>query len=275
VPTARRPIYVRAIVGTALAAFLLGGAATWLLVRSDGFMGRPVDPAIETAPLETAAPAVSDATPGAPQAPLDDRIAAMEERLARLDLQASAAAGNVSRAESLLIAFASRRAIERGAPLGFLEDQLRLRFSEARPNAVETVIASARDPVTLDQLLVRLDGISSRLTSPPRQGPAGWLSRELGDLFVIRRRDAPSPAPERRLERARLFLESGRAGAAAAEIRHLPEVEGSAEWIEAAQRYSDTQRALELLELTAILEPRELRNAEGEPVTEPSAAAPR
>ena len=281
----RRPSLFRIIVGTALAAFLLGGAIAWLLLsRENGFLGfggseaEVVEPSAEPgpAPDTAAAPPAVEASP-APAQPgsVAERIAAMEQRLARLDFQASAAAGNASRAESLLIAFASRRAIERGSPLGYLEDQLRLRFGEARPNAVDTVIATGRDPVTLDQLLTRLDGLAPRLSGAPRQGAFGWLRRELGDLFVVRRVDAPSPAPERRLERARLFLESGRAGAAAAEIRNLPNAEVAADWIADAERYSSAQRALELLELTAILDPSELRDAEGGRVTQPSAAAAR
>ncbi|MCH2487070.1 MAG: hypothetical protein MK010_04920, partial [Erythrobacter sp.] len=56
------------------------------------------------------------------QGGIDQRLAAAEQRLARLDLQAQATAGNTARAEGLLIAFATRRAIEKGAELGFLAD---------------------------------------------------------------------------------------------------------------------------------------------------------
>jgi hypothetical protein len=285
---ASRPSLIRIIAGTALAAFLLGGVAAWVMISpgGSGFLGlgggdsAVIEPAPARAPNAAPAGAESaaeEATPPPPAEPgsVAERIAALEQRLARLDFQASAAAGNASRAESLLIAFASRRAIERGAPLGYLEDQLRLRFGEARPNAVDTVIATGREPVTLDQLLTRLDGLAPRLSASPRGGAFGWLKRELGDLFVVRRVDAPSPAPERRLERARLFLESGRAGLAAAEIRNLPNAELAADWIADAERYSSTQRALELLELTAILDPSELRDAEGGRITQPSAAAAR
>ena len=84
------------------------------------------------------------------QGGLDQRLAAAEQRLARLDLQAQAAAGNAARAEGLLIAFATRRYIERGEELGYLADQLRLRFGDSWPNAVRTVISFSRDPITLD-----------------------------------------------------------------------------------------------------------------------------
>ena len=47
------------------------------------------------------------------QGGIDQRLAAAEQRLARLDLQAQAAAGNAARAEGLLIAFATRRRLFR------------------------------------------------------------------------------------------------------------------------------------------------------------------
>jgi len=209
------------------------------------------------------------------QGGLDQRIVAMEQRLAALDLQTQAAEGNVARAEGLLIAFATRRAIERGAPLGYLEDQLRLRFGEARPNTVETVIESARAPITLDQLIARLDGLAPTLVeAPPEEGVFTRLRRELNSLFVIRPESAPSPQPARRLARARMFLETGRAGPAAAEVRNLPNSAAAEEWIADAERFSRVQRALDRLETTAILEPRELRGGSGNRITQPSPAQP-
>ena len=208
------------------------------------------------------------------QGGLDQRLAAMEQRLARLDLQSQAAAGNAARAEALLVIFATRRSIERGVPLGYLADQLRLRFGDAQPNAVQTVIDVSRDPVTLDRLLARLDGLAPRLgDAPPDEGALSWLSRELSELFVVRRENSPSPAAARRLERARLFLESGRAGAAAAEIGNLPNAAAASDWIADAERYATAQRALELLETTAILEPRSLRDGAGRSVEQPSPVA--
>jgi len=207
------------------------------------------------------------------QGGLDSRVAAMEQRLARIDLQLEAATGNAARAEGLLIAFAARRAIERGTPLGYLGDQLRLRFGDARPNAVQTVIDVSRDPVTLDQLIARLDGLAPQLVNnEPRGDVAGWFGRELSELFVVRREDQPSPQPRRRVDRARLFLETGRPEAAVAEVRNLPNAREAAGWIADAERYARAQRALELIETTAILETRGLRDGAGNLVRQPSPA---
>lgn len=209
------------------------------------------------------------------QGGLDSRVAAMEQRLTRLDLQSQAAAGNAARAEGLLIAFASRRAIERGAPLGYLADQLRLRFGEARPNAVQTVIDAAQDPVTLDRLIARLEGIAPELDDAPEgEDMLTRLGRELSSLFVVRREDTPSPLAERRLERARLFLESGRIEAAVQEIRSMPNAPVAEGWIEDAERFAAAQRALETLETAAVLDPRGLRDSEGEQVQQLSPALP-
>ena len=145
---------------------------------------------------------------------------------------------------------------------------------DAQPNAVRTVIEVSRDPITIDRLVARLDGLAPTLaTAPPEEGALGWLSRELGELFVVRREDSPSPEPMRRLERARLFLQSGRAQAAASEVRNLPNAAGAADWIADAERYAAAQRALELLETAALLEPRSLRDGSGRSVEQVSPVA--
>lgn len=283
---ARRSTRARALIGLGLGAFLLGGLATWVLAGSPGMPSfdlftvkdeAAVGPAA-VPPSPTGTATTTTPTPAADleqvvetQGGIDQRIAAMEQRLARLDLQSQAAAGNAARAEGLLVTFAARRSIERGVPLGYLADQLRLRFGDAQPNAVRTVIEVSRNPVTLDRLIARLEGLAPELAEvPPEEGVWSALTRELGELFVVRHEDSPSPQPARRLQRARLFLESGRTEAAIAEVRNLPGAPAAADWIADATRYAAAQQALELLETAALLEPRELRDAEGERVQQVS-----
>ena len=292
---ARRKLQTRALIGLGLGAFLLGAVATWVLAGSPGLPSLDLFTVKDEQQQEQVAVAVPEPVPAATtsqavsadvrqaqrveamaetQGGLDQRVAAMEQRIARLDLQSQAAAGNAARAESLLVTFAARRSIERGVPLGYLADQLRLRFGDAQPNAVRTVIEVSRDPITIDRLVARLDGLAPTLaTAPPEEGALGWLSRELGELFVVRREDSPSPEPMRRLERARLFLQSGRAQAAASEVRNLPNAAGAADWIADAERYAAAQRALELLETAALLEPRSLRDGSGRSVEQVSPVA--
>ena len=203
------------------------------------------------------------------QGGLDQRIAAAEQRIARLDLQAQAASGNAARAEGLLIAFSARRTLDRGNNLGVLADQLRLRFGDAMPNAVATVIDFGKDPVTLDQLIARLDGLAPELTDNNRQFSWAQVRNEIAQLFVIRRESTPSPQPRRRLERARLFLQTGRVEAAVSEVRNLPGVANAASWIRNAERYAAAQNALDLIETAAVLEPRRLRDGEGRAIEQP------
>lgn len=285
------------IIGAAVASFLLGASLVGYFVwRSDNDAAEEVSvaaPQLSSTNEDVTATATpspspsaeaseaSDAAAGAVEAVervaeqqggLDQRLAAAEQRLARLDLQAQAAAGNAARAEGLLIAFASRRAIERGAELGYLADQLRLRFGDALPNAVRTIISFSRDPLTQDQLLARLEGLGPTLTEGQRQASWEELRRELSELFTFRRESTPSPAPERRLERARQFLESGRTDAAIAEIENMPGAEAAESWLADARRYRDAMDALERIETAAVLEPRLLRDGAGNSIEQLSPA---
>lgn len=210
------------------------------------------------------------------QGGIEQRLAAAEQRLTRLDLQAQAAAGNAARAEALLIAFATRRLIERGDELGYLADQLRLRFGDERPNAVNTIINFSRRerPIRLDTLIARLDGLAPELRER-EEGPS-WerFTRELSQLFVIRRESTPSPRSERRMERARWALEQGRIDSAIEEVRGMPGAANAEAWIEDAKRYRDVMIALENIESAAVLDQRGLRDREGNPVNQPSPADP-
>lgn len=204
------------------------------------------------------------------QGGLEQRLLAAEQRLARLDLQSQAAAGNAARAEGLLISFATRRSIERGEELGYLADQLRLRFGDALPNAVRTLTDMSRNPVTIDQLLARLEGLEPALRASPEEPGLKRLRRELSNLFVIRRETAPSPKPQRRVERARMFLETGRYENAILEVQNMPGADAAEQWVADVRRYAAAQRALDLIETAAILEPRRLRDGSGERVEQPS-----
>ncbi|MEO5598721.1 MAG: hypothetical protein ABIQ66_08875, partial [Novosphingobium sp.] len=236
---------VTAVLIAALVAFLLGAGAVSYAALSGvlPFMHRAPDPLLAVGPAPKAAPTsaapVTAASEAAVQAnavesAVEARVAALEQRLAELDLRAEAASGNAARAEGLLVAFATRRALDRGVPLGYLEDQLRLRFADAQPNAVQAITEAARQPVTLDLLVAGLDALGSKLVKAPAgDGAWGTLKRELSGLFVVRRDSAPSANPAERLARARLDLIAGKVDAAIVEVQRLPGAGDAGNWIAA------------------------------------------
>lgn len=285
--SSRRPtgsgISLRAVMGTSLLAFVGGAALIGWLVYDDKLQfgadfGRPSvsapaaspSPLAGTLPAPAASPSLAAVAGG-----MDQRIAALEQRLARLDLQAAATEGNTARAEALLVAFATRRAIERGAPLGYLENQLKLRFGDAQGNAVTQLIDAAKAPVTIDRLNSDLEALAPTLLGTPAS-EGGWqrFTRELSGLFVIRRGDATSAQPDARLDRARLMLRSGQVEAAMAEVARLPGASAAADWQTAARRYIAAQKALDLIETSALLEPEKLKDAAGVAVQQPGPGAP-
>jgi hypothetical protein len=188
------------------------------------------------------------------------RVAELEQRLSRITLQAESASGNASRAEGLLVAFAVRRALDRGLSLGYLDAQLRLRFGDDQPNAVKTIIDTSREPVTLEQLRAELDTMAPQLVGRGDDGNGSlWtgLRRELGELFVVRAAGTQSPRASERLDRARRYLAAGQADLAIAEVEAMPGSEVASEWLIDARRYHEARRALDLIETAAILEPRD------------------
>jgi hypothetical protein len=249
-----------------IVAFLLGAAgityAAW-----QGLIRLPGPAQTENsapAPLASASPAPKAAATGAAAAAapalaieqdqLEARVAALSARLDALTVAAQSAAGNATRAEALLVAFAARRALDRGAPLNTLEDQLRLRFGDTQPHAVTTVIEAAREPVTLDQLLAGLDSLTPALVRAPAEGGAWTRIRDgLASLFVIRHEDTPSPGPKTTLDHARVLLEAGRTGEAIDAVRRLPGAGEASDWFTAARRYDDARRALDVLETSALI----------------------
>lgn len=208
------------------------------------------------------------------QGGIDQRLAAAEQRLARLDLQSQAAASNAARAEGLLIAFAVRRLIERGEELGYLGDQLRIRFGDERPNAVSTIINFSRRerPIRIDKLIARLEGLAPELSESDAGPSWSGFRRELSSLFVVRRQSTPSPQPRRRLERAKRALEQGRYRSAIEEIRQMPGAAKADAWIKDAEEFSRVMEALENIEKAAVLDQLGPRDGQGQPVSPISGA---
>lgn len=304
-PSTGKSNLTRNVLILMIVAFIGGAILTgWILSRynpfdsksdaeiaavTDGVATKATDPAtalanridadgsVLPAPAQSSEVAAPVLTPELERA-LAVRVTDLEDRLSRINVQAQAASGNAARAEGLLIAFAARRALDRGSPLGYIDPQLRLRFGDAQPKAVTTIVNASRQPVTLEELAAGLDEIGPSLTAGSG-GLGFWteFQRELSELFVIRRQGTPSPAPEQRLIRAKRYVETGNVDAAIAEIEKLAGIEKDEDasiWMEKARRYNEARRALDVIETAAILEPQQLRTAEGERVDQPSPLAP-
>ncbi|WIW88356.1 MULTISPECIES: hypothetical protein [unclassified Sphingobium] len=261
-----------------LLAFALGVALTvWAWPQVQRRWGTPQVQPVASLPMPGGSMATVQPRPLTADAAqmLDGRVVQLEERLTRITVEAQAASANAARAEGLLVAFAARRALDNGAPLGYIEGQLRLRFGQAQPRAVATIINAAREPVTLEDLRAGLSDIGHALTTPPAD--AGWwtaLEHEARALVTIRKASTPSPRPEAAYDRALRYLAGGRVSAALAEVEHMPGRSVAERWVQMARRYMEARRALDLIETAAILEPRTLRSTEGAPVAQTSPLAP-
>ena len=236
---------------------VLAGAVgtTWALARYDQaarFLGvAPTPPAQASAPQRIAAPqqAVSQ------RAQIDaDRIAELENRLSRVERSTQRVEGSAGRADALLVAFAARRAVDRGVALGFLEPLLVDRFAETHPGAVATIITGSHSPVQLNELIndYRMLGPQLR-SSAPEDGWWTQFKRELGSLIEVRRADRPSTQPDARYQRALAQLQDGEVDAALAETMRLPGATHAEPWVRKARQYVSVHRALDEVESAALL----------------------
>ncbi|MGN5375735.1 hypothetical protein [Sphingomonas hankookensis] len=251
----------------AVLAFLIGIGATLLALRyvaprlgwtaqqaSSAPNAQPTPPvSAATAPAQVAALPILSAR----EAALAARIADLETRIVGLDSSARNAAGYATRAEDMMVIVATRRALDRGRPLDYLEQQLRDRFGASRPDAVRTLIATTQSPVTLDDLRSALDAVATPLIAGS-SNEDWWrsLRREFGQLIVLRQGPTPSSRPVDRLDRARRRLDTGQVEMAMAEIERMPGAASAASWIAAARRYVDARKALVDLESVALTTPR-------------------
>ncbi|MEO7815143.1 MAG: hypothetical protein ABIR87_06835 [Sphingomicrobium sp.] len=213
-----------------------------------------VPPQTHTLAVKTVANVPPPLAPALADPAAADRLAALEARLGNVESKTQQAAGSVGRADALLVAFASRRAIDRGVQLGYLETLLAERFGGQSPVAVATIITASRSPVTLDQLINDFGALEAKLRGGgPDEGLWQGVKRELGSIVAVRRSSAPSPKPEARYNRALARLEQGQVDVALAETMRLPGAASAAPWIAKARRYVAAHRALDEVESSALL----------------------
>ena len=231
-------------------------AATWALARYDRaarLLGvTPPAPQL-VAPQRILQPAVASVAPPAPEA-ATARVADLEARLARVESATQRAEGSAGRADALVVAFAARRAIDRGVALGYLENLLVDRFGPQHPRAVATIVTASRTPIRLDQLVAEHQALGPELRARG-PGESWWtgVRRELGELVEVRHSDRPSAKPDARYARAAERLRAGDVDGAVAETMRLPGAARANGWAAKARRYVAAHRALDEIESSALL----------------------
>lgn len=252
------------LIGGWLVTTVPGSAGNWF-GSADAPPAATADPvAAVTAPPAPSPAVVTLAAPPQPGTAIDARVAILEERLARINIAASSASGNAARAESLLVAFGARRAIDRGLPLGVMEAQLRLRFGETQPNAVRSILDAANSPVTIEMLRRRLSDLRQLAIA---DNGADWFSRigrRLSRLTEVRAANSISTSPDDRFRHALTALDNGQLEVAIDDVAALPGRDAGLvrSWSTDARRLNDARRALDIIETAAILEPAENRTPE-------------
>jgi hypothetical protein len=258
-PTHRNGMSWSARLLIALLLVLSGAAAAvWGLARSESaarFLG--VAAVSAPVPAQRVLPAAATGQP-APLpnavAPVDPRIADLQARLARVENATQRTEGSVGRADALVVAFAARRAIDRGVALGYLEPLLVDRFGTQHQRAVGTIIAASHQPVRLSDLIAEYETLGPELR---RGGPqdSWWTNfkRELGTLVEIHRASQPSANADARYNQAVQRLNAGNVEQALAETMRLPGAARASAWVAKARRYIAAHRALDEVESSALL----------------------
>ena len=244
----------------ALVFVLVGaGAAVWSLAhypRAAQIAGVAADDPHAEPAKQSLAKVSETPPPAAAPAPAAEaqRIAALEQRVSQMEKATERAEGFAGRADALVVAFAARRAIDRGVALGYLESLLVDRFGAQHQAAVATVITASHQPVRLSELTSEYEALGPELR---RGGPqdSWWTNfrREMGSLVELHRADRPAVNAEARYTRARMRLSTGDVDQALAETMRLPGAACASEWTAKARRYVAAHRALDEIESAALL----------------------
>lgn len=223
------------------AAKLFGVASSALPAQQPKFVVEPL-------------PRQQPASPGTLNPAIAEQVGQLQARLQRMEAENQEVVGSAGRADTLLIAFAARRAIERGVGLGYLEPLLLDRFGTDHSQAVATIVTSSHTPVRLTNLIAQYQDLEPALIGPPPNEPL-WtaIKRGFSSLVTVHRSDRPSTQPKARYDRALSYLMAGEVDSALAETMRLPGAARAGDWINSARRYIAVHRALDEIESTAIM----------------------
>lgn len=159
-----------------------------------------------------------------------------------------------ARTEAMLVAMAARRAINAGAPLGDLGPRIETAFGQSQLQALARIKAAEKEGMTPAKLAAEFDSISSVLIREPEMS---WsrIRQEILTMFVLHTSDAPPPAADAQLRRARDLVLTGNVDSAIRLVAVMPGAANARDWLAKARRYVETQRALDSLENAALSMP--------------------
>ncbi len=246
--TSRRGFTFKHIMLLILCAFVGGAIVAYVIADKYGFL-TPSDAPVAAESSTGAAGNVATTDASVIAQPVTDQMVPTFPSPNMLSPEAA-------RADGLLLTYAVRRTIDKGAPLGNLAEQLRLRFGATQPQSVAAVLSAGQAPVTIDALKTELRGLAPVLLTGNRDDST-WatVKRELSELFVLREENGPSLAPNERLIRAEALVDAGKLDLAVTEVVALPGASIAQSWMARAKRFSDARKALDRLEQVAILQP--------------------
>ena len=246
--TSRRGFTFKHIMLLILCAFVGGAIVAYVIADKYGFL-TPSDAPVAVESSTRTVGNVAATNADAIAQPVTDQMVPSYPSLNMLSPE-------VARADGLLLIYAVRGAIDKGAPLGALAEQLRLRFGATQPQSVAAILSAGQAPVTVDALKTELRGLAPVLLTGNRDDST-WatVKRELSELFVLRKENGPSLAPNERLIRAEALVDAGKLDLAVAEVSALPGASIAQSWMARAKRFSDARKALDRLEQVAILQP--------------------
>lgn len=246
----------------AIVLLLVGAAAaTWGLAHYSSaakYLGVATtvrEPSSQQQPIRLVVPQQPSQQPtGSLNPAIAEQIAQLQSRVQRVESESQEVQGSAGRADALLIAFAARRAIERGVSLGYLEPLLVDRFGTAHPQAVAAIVTGSRTPVRLTELIAGYHDIESQLVGPPpNEGMWAGIKRGFSSLVTVHRSDRPSNLSQARYDRALSHLMAGEVDAALVETMRLPGAPRARDWVESAHRYVAVHRALDEIESAALI----------------------
>lgn len=242
----------------AIALLVVGAAAaTWALAHyqpAARFLG-VLPPVSAALPQKVIAQPQAIAEPAKPLSGDDEqKLNSLEQRVSRVESATQQAQGSAGRADALVIAFAARRAIDRGVALGYLEPLLAVRFGPQHQQAVATIITASHQPIRLNDLITQYEALGPQLRSGGTTD-SWWagVRREFGTLIQVHRAGQPPSTPEARYARAAQLLTGGDVDDAVAETMRLPGAAAASAWVANARRYIAAHRALDELESASLM----------------------